>query len=120
MLKAVDEWEAELRRVEAEHDRLRRQTDERDARLEEANDLELRAKQLERRLETLNEQRDRQTTSAQEKRDTVRRRMERVENAHKALMREQAVADAEAGKRHKAITMKEKEARRFFFALRAG
>ena len=68
--------------------------------------------QLDRRIATAVEQRERQSRQADSKRDAIRQRMARLQETHDELMAERAGIEEKAAIRHRAIAAKEREVRR--------
>ena len=69
------------------------------------------AQQLDRRIATAVEQRERQSRQADSKRDAIRQRMARLQETHDELMAERAGIEEKAAIRHRAIAAKEREVR---------
>ena len=69
------------------------------------------AQQLDRRIATAVEQRERQSRQADSKRDAIRQRMARLQETHDELMAERAGIEEKAAVRHRAIAAKEREVR---------
>jgi len=109
LIRSVEEWETELVKANECSEKLAKNVDDRDGKYDELRELELRAQQLDRRIQAAKEQKDRHAKQADQKKMTLQKRMNELQEAHELLMAQRQDVDEESAKRHRAIAMKERE-----------